>query len=163
MFGFFIFLSQIFFNSIQKGFLWPERLVGPAHFLFWWNLIFSSVWIFLFGFLLFGVVGIFLKIPLLGIVLQGFQNKIKESGWFIFLTRHILVWLLSQGSILIGSYILAYIDLTPVLLPYFALGFVILGVYATKVLNQTNRSSFQFTVLRRENQEERVEKDITPR
>ncbi|MCZ8342210.1 MAG: hypothetical protein O9301_04195 [Leptospira sp.] len=137
--------------------------MGPAHFLFWWNLIFSSVWIFLFGFLLFGVVGIFLKIPLLGIVLQGFQNKIKESGWFIFLTRHILVWLLSQGSILIGSYILAYIDLTPVLLPYFALGFVILGVYATKVLNQTNRSSFQFTVLRRENQEERVEKDITPR
>ncbi|MCU0824465.1 MAG: hypothetical protein MUF77_07460 [Leptospira sp.] len=137
--------------------------MGPAHFLFWWNLIFSSVWIFLFAFLLFGVVGIFLKIPILGIVLQGFQNRIKEAGWFLFLTRHILVWLLSQGSILIGSYILAYVDLTPIALPYFALGFVILGVYATKVLNQTNRSSFQFTVLRGENREERTEKDITPR
>lgn len=143
--------------------MWPERLVGPANFLFWWNVIFSSIWLFLFSIVLFGVVGVFLKIPILGIILQGFHNRIKESGWVSFFLRHISVWSISQGSILAGSYILANFDLTNNFLPYICLGMILFGVYSGRILQKTTgtKTSFYFGSVR--NTSLPNEKDVTPR
>ncbi|WP_244241442.1 hypothetical protein [Leptospira perdikensis] len=52
--------------------------------------------------------GFLLRIPVLGILLQGIRNQVTEIGWYKFLLNRTTVWLLSQTLILFGSFVFGY-------------------------------------------------------
>ncbi|PJZ44431.1 hypothetical protein [Leptospira brenneri] len=108
MFGFYLSFFWALFSLLSPEFAWPSGLVPPLRFLFWWNVIFSTFWLVLILIVVFGLLGFLLRIPILGIVLQGIRNQVTEIGWVKFLLNRTTVWLLSQTFILSGTYFFAY-------------------------------------------------------
>ncbi|TGM60467.1 hypothetical protein EHQ95_03695 [Leptospira vanthielii] len=108
MFGFYLTFFWVLIRFFSSEFSWPSDLVPPLQFLFWWNLVFSSIWLFLILIVVFGLLGFLLRIPVLGILLQGIRNQVTQIGWYKFLLNRTTVWLASQSLILIGSFIFGY-------------------------------------------------------
>ncbi|TGL39818.1 hypothetical protein EHQ49_10575 [Leptospira perdikensis] len=108
MFGFYLCFFWILIRFFSPEFSWPSGLVPPLQFLFWWNLIFSAFWLLLILVVVFGLLGFLLRIPVLGILLQGIRNQVTEIGWYKFLLNRTTVWLLSQTLILFGSFVFGY-------------------------------------------------------
>ncbi|MDF3818932.1 hypothetical protein P3G55_03415 [Leptospira sp. 96542] len=167
MFGFYLFIFQIFISTIQYGFVWPNTLHGPSQFFFWWTAIFSSIWIILFFIFGLGFIGIFLKVPILGIILQGFNDRIKRHGFFQFLIQYILVWVFSSGSLLVGTYLIGYSKLSHEWIPYLGLFLILEAMFVKQIINKNRgqKSQFQFHILQPQNLEKNIpeEKDITPK
>ncbi|EKJ88106.1 hypothetical protein CLV96_3785 [Leptospira meyeri] len=108
MFGFYLTFFWILISFFSANFSWPTGLIAPLQFLFWWNLVFSSFWLLLIFIVVFGLLGFLLRIPVVGILLQGIRNQITEIGWYHFLINRTTVWLLSQTLILSGSFVFGY-------------------------------------------------------
>lgn len=108
MFGFYLTFFWILIRFFSSEFSWPSGLIPPLQFLFWWNLVFSSFWLILIFIVVFGLLGFLLRIPVVGILLQGIRNQVTEIGWYKFLLSRTTVWLLSQSLILFGSFVFGY-------------------------------------------------------
>lgn len=108
MFGFYFAFIWFLTRLLVYGISWPEVLAPPLQFLFWWNLVFTSLWLFLILVVVIGFLGVLLRIPVLGIFLQGIRNQVAEVGWLSFFKNRTLVWLMSQTLILCGSYFFTY-------------------------------------------------------
>lgn len=108
MFGFYLSFFWILILFFSSEFSWPSSLISPLQFLFWWNLVFSSFWLLLIFIVVFGFLGFLLRIPIVGILLQGIRNQVTEIGWYKFLINRTTVWLVSQSLILSGSFVFGY-------------------------------------------------------
>lgn len=108
VFGFYFALVWFLISLLIYGITWPEVLVPPFHFLFWWNLIFTSLLLFLIFVVVIGFLGVLLRIPILGLILQGIRNQVAEVGWLSFFKNRTLIWFTSQSLILIGTYQFTY-------------------------------------------------------
>ncbi|MBM9546618.1 hypothetical protein JWG40_06285 [Leptospira sp. 201903074] len=108
MFGFYLTFFWVLILFFSAAFSWPSGLIAPLQFLFWWNLFFSSFWLLLIFIVVFGLLGFLLRIPVVGILLQGIRNQVTEIGWYKFLLNRTTVWLLSQSLILSGSFVFGY-------------------------------------------------------
>ncbi|TGK79014.1 hypothetical protein EHQ24_15820 [Leptospira noumeaensis] len=129
MFGFYLSFFWILLSLFSPEFTFPRGLIPPLQFLFWWNLVFSSFWIVLLLIVVFGLLGFLLRVPILGIFLQGIRNQVTEIGWIKFLINRTTVWLLSQTLILSGSYVFGYKNFTESWMYTAALMTVILGYF----------------------------------
>ncbi|XDD45696.1 hypothetical protein AB3N60_13390 [Leptospira sp. WS39.C2] len=98
-------------------------------FLFWWNLIFTSLWLSLIIVVIIGFLGILLRIPIIGIFVQGIRNQVSEVGWISFLKNRTMVWFVSQSFILCGSYFFVYSTNPSQNTLYLSLSAVLLGYF----------------------------------
>lgn len=129
MFGFYLTFFWILIRFFSSEFSWPTSLVSPLQFLFWWNLLFSSIWLVLVFIVVFGFLGLLLRIPVVGILLQGIRNQVTEIGWYKFLLNRTTVWFISQSLVLSGSYIFGYGGHTETWVYKASLSAVILGYF----------------------------------
>ncbi|XDD42072.1 hypothetical protein AB3N58_12285 [Leptospira sp. WS60.C2] len=108
VFGFYFALFWFLLRFLAYGIPFPEVLLPPITFLFWWNLVFTSLWLTLILVVIIGILGVLLRVPVIGIFIQGIRNQVAEVGWVSFLKNRTLIWFLSQTLILIGSYLFVY-------------------------------------------------------
>ncbi|MCG6153524.1 hypothetical protein [Leptospira bandrabouensis] len=73
--------------------------------------------------------GLLLRIPVVGILLQGIRNQVTEIGWYKFLLNRTTVWFISQSLVLSGSYIFGYGGHTETWVYKASLSAVILGYF----------------------------------
>ncbi|MGV3665086.1 MAG: hypothetical protein ACO1NV_03060 [Leptospira bouyouniensis] len=129
VFGFYFALFWFLSRFVFYGISFPEVLLPPITFLFWWNLVFTSLWISLIFVVIIGFLGVLLRIPVIGIFVQGIRNQVAEVGWVSFLKNRTMIWLLSQTSILLGSYQFVYGKVIKVETLYLWLSLILFGYF----------------------------------
>ncbi|TGM33782.1 hypothetical protein EHQ89_10530 [Leptospira biflexa] len=108
VFGFYFALFWFLIRFLFYGISFPEVFMPPTTFLFWWNVVFTSLWILLIFVVIIGFLGALLRIPVIGLIVQGIRNQVAEVGWVSFLKNRTIIWFLSQTLILLGSYQFVY-------------------------------------------------------
>ncbi len=166
MFGFFIaFVYSLFL--IFAGMNWQDAIITPAKFLFYWNLIFSSLFVMFILTLFGGALALFLKLPLLASLLTPFADRIKTFGFRLFFSRTTLLWFFALSGILSGSYIIAYQPfVAKPYAPEIGLGVLAVGLFARRTHRKTLTHGSGFFGFSQNNDPKdfsQEEKDVTPR
>ncbi|PKA26428.1 hypothetical protein EHQ96_12470 [Leptospira levettii] len=129
VFGFYIALFWFLIRFLFYGISFPEVFIPPITFLFWWNLVFTSLWLLLILIVVIGFLGVLLRIPILGILVQGIRNQVAEIGWISFLKNRTFIWLLSQTFVLVGSFYFLHSKDNDQTILFFCLSLILLGYY----------------------------------
>ncbi|WP_411821988.1 hypothetical protein [Leptospira sp. 'Mane'] len=108
MFGFFLSFIYYLLLILGFGFSWEPALSGPAKFLFFWNLLFSFLFLCLVTALFMGLLTIFIRLPFFGAMISPFIELAGKFGFRVLFSWTSLFWILGFAGILSGSYILGF-------------------------------------------------------